>query len=465
MERQFDLNIEKILDNWEVHHAVREIIANALDEMVLTNSKMVTIEKSQDGYWHIRDYGRGLQYHHLTQNENEEKKKHPAVIGRFGVGLKDALAVLYKKSVYVRVVSKYGEITLGMRPKKGFPDTNTLHALISEPVDDHMIGTEFILGVNDNDIKQAKSLFLLFSGNKPLDTTQYGEIYRKNIGANGAIYFHGVKIAEEIGYLFDYNITKSNTALEKSLNRERSAVGRTAYSELVKRILLNAKSDTVTKELVDQLDLIPRGTGCDEIQLREVQKHAIKLYNATKRLVFVPQSKAYKLTNDDKEKILQSDRKVVIIPDSTFDSVAHEKDYNGNEIGTFTTVLREYHENFKYRFIDEIELTEDEKAVLDLKKWVISNYGNKKYLNKIYVSENINEMISGDVLGVYEREEDRIIIKRDVLKNDSKFCEVLFHELVHATTGFSDNSRVFENELGKIIGKLSSTILSFNTGK
>lgn len=45
MERQFDLNIEKILDNWENYHAVREIIANALDEMILTNTQMITVDK------------------------------------------------------------------------------------------------------------------------------------------------------------------------------------------------------------------------------------------------------------------------------------------------------------------------------------------------------------------------------------------------------------------------------------
>lgn len=37
--REFDLNIEKILENWEVYHAIREIIANALDEQILTRTK------------------------------------------------------------------------------------------------------------------------------------------------------------------------------------------------------------------------------------------------------------------------------------------------------------------------------------------------------------------------------------------------------------------------------------------
>jgi hypothetical protein len=30
--RQFDLNIERVLEHWTVAHALREIIANALDE-------------------------------------------------------------------------------------------------------------------------------------------------------------------------------------------------------------------------------------------------------------------------------------------------------------------------------------------------------------------------------------------------------------------------------------------------
>ena len=35
--KKFDLNIEKILENWETHHAIREIIANASDEQQLSN--------------------------------------------------------------------------------------------------------------------------------------------------------------------------------------------------------------------------------------------------------------------------------------------------------------------------------------------------------------------------------------------------------------------------------------------
>lgn len=67
--KKFDLNIEKILENWEMHHAIREIIANALDEQLLTKTKEVEITK-RDSAWIVRDFGRGLKHTHLTQNEN-----------------------------------------------------------------------------------------------------------------------------------------------------------------------------------------------------------------------------------------------------------------------------------------------------------------------------------------------------------------------------------------------------------
>ena len=52
--KQFDLNIEKILENWETYHAIREIIANALDEQLLTDTKDVEITK-ESNTWRIRD--------------------------------------------------------------------------------------------------------------------------------------------------------------------------------------------------------------------------------------------------------------------------------------------------------------------------------------------------------------------------------------------------------------------------
>jgi len=36
--KKFDLNIEKVLEDWGTAHAIRELISNALDEQILTGT-------------------------------------------------------------------------------------------------------------------------------------------------------------------------------------------------------------------------------------------------------------------------------------------------------------------------------------------------------------------------------------------------------------------------------------------
>ena len=169
----FDLNIEKVLEHWTVPFAIRELIANALDEQALTGTADPEIYKDGAGCWHIRDAGRGLRYEHLTQNENAEKRRHSQVIGQFGMGLKDALAVFDRRGVSVMIRSPHAVITTGRRPKEGFPDVVTLHALVSQPSDPGQVGTDITLtGVKDADVETARRFFLRYSDEKLLEATE-----------------------------------------------------------------------------------------------------------------------------------------------------------------------------------------------------------------------------------------------------------------------------------------------------
>jgi hypothetical protein len=153
----FDLNVEKVLEHWSVAFAIRELIANALDEQALTRTREPAIFKDDAGYWHIADAGRGIRYEHLTQNENAEKRSHPAVIGQFGMGLKDALAVFDRRGAGVAIYSPHAVITTGRRPKEGFPDVVTLHALVAPPADPRQVGSHIVLsGVTDEDVEEAR---------------------------------------------------------------------------------------------------------------------------------------------------------------------------------------------------------------------------------------------------------------------------------------------------------------------
>ena len=62
MAKEFDLNIDKILDDWDLADAIRELIANALDEATLTNTEAPVVTKDDSGNWHVRDFGRGLRF-------------------------------------------------------------------------------------------------------------------------------------------------------------------------------------------------------------------------------------------------------------------------------------------------------------------------------------------------------------------------------------------------------------------
>ena len=224
----------------EVKHAIREVIANALDEQVLSQTQDITIGKDRSGNWHIRDFGRGIRYENLTQNENPEKLKNAGkVIGKFGVGLKDALATLNRRKTLVRIRSAHSDISLVKAGKHGFEDVTTLQASVSPASNSGMAGTDFELrGISSADIRGAKDFFLRFSGEHLLENTPYGQVLERTSGRAARIYVTGLLVAEEERFAFSYNITSLTAGMRKALNRERTNVGRTAYTDRVKSMLL-----------------------------------------------------------------------------------------------------------------------------------------------------------------------------------------------------------------------------------
>ena len=462
--REFDLNIEKILENWENFHAIREIIANALDEQIITKTKDIEIKQSNDGWWHIVDYGRGLNYRHLTQNENEEKLSNDKLIGRFGVGLKDALATLYRHNVKVKLKSRYGTITLKAAAKAGFEDITTLHAEIISPEDTHMVGTDFCLyGCTKEDIEKAKSLFLQFTEDTTLEITKYGEIL-DNSGINSSIYINGVKVAEESNFLFSYNITSLNAQIKKALNRERTNVGRTAYTGRINDILKECSSDIVIEKLVDDLQEFGSGNRHDELSWDDVAMHAsMKMSELKKDTTFVTADNL-----KDSPSLIDSMRRSgynpVILPDKLIDKM---DDYNTGAVeGKTLTTAKQYVKEEQRRFvpnvIDVSTLTVAERSVYEKTGKILEVIGGKpsnvkeiEIVDKIYESELFSETV-----GLWISDEGRILIKKKQLEELSKYAGTLLHECGHAISGAGDVTRDFEAELTNIIGVLTSKILS-----
>lgn len=457
--KYFDLNIEKVLENWEVYHAIRELLSNAFDERVITNTRPIKIDKLSSEKWCIRDFGRGIEIKHFTQNENLEKKEYEGLIGKFGVGLKDALATFYRNNVSITIKSCHGEFTTEMIAKDGY-DIETLHVVEHLVYDENFIGTEIILeGCNDNQMELAKNQFIQYSKMELLDKTKYGEIYLNAPNENSLIYVNGVKIAEEDNFLFSYNITSITTRLDKSLNRERSNVGRTAYTDRVKSILMETSSTEVLSMLAGEMKISDKFKIKDELKWKDVAVHSIIELNKLDRYVFITHDEYDQMQYDNIDIIHSENREIIVISGDAKRQIELNNISGDETISTLGNFMEVYKENFIYTFVDYSDLSRKEKQVYNLSKIAFKYFSDKYYENRLFISETLTPDISNDTtLGVYDPIKDIIIIKRSVLKKANNFLGVLIHEMVHATTKAKDVSREFEYELTRIIGDFAEEI-------
>lgn len=457
--KKFDLNIDKMLENWDVFHAIREIIANALDEQILTRTKEIEIYRDIEGLWHIRDFGRGLRHEHFTMNENQEKLDHSALIGKFGVGLKDALATFDRLGIETRIRSKFCDVSFDRSEKHDFSDVITLHACISEPSDPAFIGTEFILkGCSENDVEKAKRLFLRFSGEETLEKTQYGEVLQK-VSSTAFIYINGIRVAEEENFLFSYNITSLTVAIKKALNRERTNVGRTAYSDRVKAILLASSSEVVAKALVEDLSNFGNGMLHDEMKWTDVSVHASRITNAAKSVLF--------LTDEDiinapsfVEEAIASGRQIITIPSTVKDKLSGQVDTDGNVIQDLSHFVSEWNDCFEFKFISPEQLASSERSVFGLTARIAGLVGGMpSMVQSVKISETMRPEAGSfsEACGLWTGSE--IIIKRSELSTVEDYAAVLLHEIAHARSGKSDITIGFEHELTSLLGMVASEAL------
>lgn len=74
--------------------------------------------------------------------------------------------------------------------------------------------------ISDKDMGDAKHRFLVFNQLTLLESTKYGEVYTCEKEQIPSVYINGVKVAEEMNFMFNYNITSMNAQIRKALNRD-----------------------------------------------------------------------------------------------------------------------------------------------------------------------------------------------------------------------------------------------------
>jgi hypothetical protein len=457
--RSFDLNIEEVLENWEVEHAIREIIANALDEQVISRTPEIEIFKDTDGDWHIRDFGRGLQIEHFTLNENQEKlSAATGIIGKFGVGLKDALATFHRRGIDVHIRSSFGTYGLRQAHKHGFDNIVTLH-VEHDDSPTNICGTEFILhGATDIDMAKAKSLFLKFAGEQILETNTYGQILQRQ-ESGGRVYISGVFASEEPNFLFSYNITSLTDAMKKKLNRERLNVGRTTYAERVKSILKNAKSDSVQELLVDQVRKRATGEQCDEMAWIEIGQLALNLMSAQAPVAYFTEQEL-QTSPHILDNVRSDGYEVVVISEQQKIKLDAQVLSGGPQVRTLEAYVEEYNTSFEYSFIDYANLTNEERRIYDLTPRILALVGIAgNRIPPIRISETMR-VTTDNTEGVWDSLIPAIVIKRSKLVSLLGYAATLLHETGHATTGTVDATRDFEEVLTGYLGRTATAAIS-----
>lgn len=454
----FDLNIDKILENWTPAHAVRELIANALDEHVLTGTKEPEIRRFPD-YWSIRDWGRGLKYQDLTQKESAEKLEHPDVIGKFGIGLKDALATFDRHGIRIEICSRYGDISLERTSKHSFEDLVTLHAVVRSASSPDFIGTECrIYGLEDRWMDEARKMFVKFSSSRLIEKTGVGELYERLPHA-GVIYINGMRVAEEENFMFSYNITSINVAIKKALNRERQNLGRSAYTERVKSVLLSCGTPEVHDALVDALNEVVLGNDPDELTWLDVRQHAIRIISARESVMVVtPQEIQNHPSLIDSAR--SSGYTILPMPESTVDKVRGVSDIKGDQVTDIYRFSEEMRNSFEFKWVEPAELSPTERVVWDKVSEIVGLIGRPANVKRIRISETMDEGFGAAcTVGLWRSSEGEIIVRRSELKSLESFAGTILHEVVHATSGMPDVNRTFELELTSVIGRLAARLV------
>jgi hypothetical protein len=261
----------------------------------------------------------------------------------------------------------------------------------------------------------------------------------------------GVRVALEDQFLFSYNITSTTAQLQRALNRERSNVGRSAYQDRVKGILLRAKSGAVAEHLVQDLTRIPLGTNHDEITWLDVQEQAVRVLATKGKTVFVSSQQMFTMGSTIQEARADG-YKVVVIPDRLLGRLSGLRDLNGDPILDIGGFVQVWNASFTYSFLDPSKLNKKERASWAILPELIRLAGDHaKRVKEVRISTTMRlDEGAYETEGVWDS--PNIVVKRSVLDSRRHFARVVLHEIAHASSGGNHGSLPFMAAIDDLAG-------------
>uniref|UniRef100_A0A6M3LND6 ATP-binding protein n=1 Tax=viral metagenome TaxID=1070528 RepID=A0A6M3LND6_9ZZZZ len=424
---------------WTIKDAIREIIQNGLDtgtEVMFGDSGIFQI---------VRDKGVGVKLSDFIIGRSS-KRNNNMVIGQFGEGLKIGCLVLARENRQIYILSGGKKFVFSMQ----FDDTwqDKLLTIDVEDVgsDETDIGTTVYLECSEEEIEEARSMFLKLNPQSVIDKDSDGT-YEIIPDQPGIIWVGGLAVTK-IDALYGYNF------FDKALvNRDRAAINISSIKNAIGRAL----STTMNREVIATLLRTAKSKADDGKSPSEFE------------VTFTPRSGTWRkvIKEEFGTKVCLSSRNPAI------DLAAMEKNWTVLAFPwSFAYALRYLlpaagsviKDNHKIVPLSRLSAT-DKKFFLEGKsiaEEIAGEAGLKTYPVKIFVDmEKKNEarLFNFNQTGYYLNGVAGVALESVKEHDLPKFVGTLLHEYTHGSCGHDDNSRDFENDLTDVIATLGVALI------
>jgi hypothetical protein len=272
------------------------------------------------------------------------------------------------------------------------------------------------------------------------------------------VYVKGLRVADEPKFLFSYNITAPDVKLNRALNRERSNVGRTAYSDRVKDILKASVSIDVLGPLTRDIANFDKGDAMhDELRWKDVARYACQALQGVRKTMFVT---AAQVADSHVEYARSDGFDIVVVPNDIARALDGMDDLEGRPMVTMLEYQQQRAASCEFDYVQPDQLTDMERIILELAPRVAGLADFPLDDIDLRISTTMRPGAAGaQEVGLWNASDRSITIKRTQLEDPVDFCGTLLHEICHATSGDDDRTLEFEAALTELLGSLASRAL------
>lgn len=191
--------------------ALSELVMNAIDAAPGKTPKLDV----EDGTVVLEDEGPGLRLASFVVGGTTGENK---VIGRFGLGLKDAIAVLMRNQVKIEIRSKLGGYHFDERV--GQCGTETIH-VCQRKRSGEGVRVELV-GLPEKTVNDVKERFLCFAEPPELHCHENVVVMAPADGQEGRFFVNGVKVVFSQPLHLSYNIINPTSKQRRALTRDHT---------------------------------------------------------------------------------------------------------------------------------------------------------------------------------------------------------------------------------------------------